>query len=127
MEINGAKKFSRRSIAAALLAMEAAVVLSLGVFLLIKSATSPVVAVGAVIGVSLFSLLGGIGLLGAAQGFRTGKNYGRAPAVLANLISLGVAYYQMGAHLWFSAIPLAALSIATLIVVIPIVPTRPTI
>ena len=122
MEKNAAKKQGRRTIAAALLSFEAAMVLALGGFLVVKSFTSTLEAPGALIGEVLFALAGGLGLLAAAHGFRTNRNYGRAPAVLANLIALGVAYFQMGAHLWVIAIPLALLALVTLIVALSVIP-----
>ena len=112
----------RRTIAATLLKVEASLVLALGTFRLIKGFTSKVEAVSALIGVIVFALLGGVGLLGAARGFATGKMYGRAPAVLANLIALGVAYYQFSAHYWVMALPLAVLALTTLIFSISVVP-----
>jgi hypothetical protein len=112
----------RRTIAATLLKVEASIVLALGTFLVIKGLTSKVEALGALIGVIVFALLGGAGLLGAAHGFTTAKNYGRAPAVLANLIALGVAYFQISAHFWVMAVPLALLALITLVISISIVP-----
>ena len=53
----------------------------------------------------------------------SGKYYGRAPAVLANLIALGVVSYQVEAHLWWVAGPLAALAGATLIAALRAIPT----
>lgn len=122
MERDDAKKQVRRTIVAALLSFEAATVLALGGFLVMKSFTSTTEAPGALIGEVVFALLGGFGLLTAAHGFRTNRNYGRAPAVLANLIALGVAYSQMGAHLWIIAIPLALLALLTLIIALSIIP-----
>jgi hypothetical protein len=54
--------------------------------------------------------LGAGGLAASAIGYRRGKYFGRSPAVLANLIALGVVSYQVEAHLWWVAGPLAALS-----------------
>jgi len=122
MEMNAAKKASRRAIVATLLQVEAAVVLALGGLLIFKSFTSKPEAPGALIGEVLFALLGGIGLLAAAHGFRTNRNYGRAPAVLANLIALGVAYFQISAHLWIVAIPLALVAAVTLVFALSIIP-----
>ena len=122
MEMNAAKKASRRTIVATLLQVEAAVVLALGGLLIFKSFTSKPEAPGALIGEVLFALLGGIGLLAAARGFRTNRNYGRAPAVLANLIALGVAYFQISAHLWVVAIPLALVAAVTLAFALSIIP-----
>lgn len=122
MEMNAAKKASRRTIVATLLQIEAAAVLALGGLLIFKSFTSKPEAPGALIGEVLFALLGGIGLLAAARGFRTNRNYGRAPAVLANLIALGVAYFQISAHLWIVAIPLALIAAVTLALALSIIP-----
>jgi hypothetical protein len=49
-----------------------------------------------------------------------GKNYGKAPAVLANLIALGVAKIQVEASAYYLAIPIALLASSTLYVVITI-------
>jgi hypothetical protein len=122
MEINIPKKEKRRTIAAALLSLEAAAVLALGGYLIVKSFTSKPEAPGALIGEVVFSFLGGIGLLVAARGFRTNRNYGRAPAVLANLIALGVSYFQIGAHLWIVGIPLAIIALVTLTLALSITP-----
>lgn len=120
--MNVANKATRRAIAAVLLQVEAAGVLALGVFLIVKSLTSAPEAPGALIAEVVFALLGGLGLLAAARGYRRSREYGRAPAVLVNLIALGLAYFQVGAHLWVVAIPLALLALATLVVVLSIIP-----
>ena len=112
----------RRAIVAALLRLEAVLVMALGAFMVIKALTSESEAPLAAVGVVLFAALGGAGLLLAAKAFATGRNFGRAPAVLANLIALGVAYYQAEAHLWFSAIPLAMVALATLLLALSIIP-----
>ena len=122
---NFADKNWRRSIVATLLSVEAIIVFALGGFLLVKSLTSDVQALSAVIGVILFSLLGGLGLIGAAQEFRRARNYGRAPAVLANGIALGVAYFQLQAHLWVSGVGLALLAGITFALALSILPDSP--
>jgi membrane protein YdbS with pleckstrin-like domain len=75
------------------------------------------------LGVLLFALLGSAGLAASAVGYRRGKYFGRSPAVLANLIALGVVSYQVEAHLWWVAGPLAALAGATLIAALRAIPT----
>jgi hypothetical protein len=75
------------------------------------------------LGVLLFALLGSAGLAASAVGYRRGKYFGRSPAVLANLIALGVVSYQVEAHLWWVAGPLAALAGATLISALRAIPT----
>jgi multisubunit Na+/H+ antiporter MnhG subunit len=72
------------------------------------------------LGVVLFCIIGGLGLIQCGRGYRDGKNYGKAPAVLANLIALGVVKYQVEAELYYIAIPIALLAVATLVTVIKI-------
>ena len=74
------------------------------------------------LGVLVFVLLGSGGLAAAAIGYRRGKYFGRAPAVLANLIALGVVSYQVQADLWIVAAPLAMLAVATLIAALRAIP-----
>ena len=106
---------SRRYIVATLLQVEAAALLALVGFLLIKSVGTHLEAPLALAGVIIFALLGALALLLSARGYRAGRNYGRAPAILINLIALGVSYFQMQAHLWIVAGPLAAISLLTLV------------
>ena len=74
------------------------------------------------LGVLLFIVLGSAGLLGAAAGFRRGKYFGRAPALLANLIAIGVSKYQFAGGLYYIAIPLFFLSVVTAIAAILAIP-----
>lgn len=104
------KKRSKRSIVATLLYIEAAIVLSLALWLIVFSFTHENVEVAPVLGEIGFALLGSAGLYVAGRGYARGKNYGRSPAVLANLIALGVAYYQIQGAFYIGAaiiIPLA--------------------
>jgi len=64
--------------------------------------------------VIVFAVLGALGLFGCARGYRNGKNYGRSPAILANLIALGVAYYQIQGHFYIGAVVIILLAIPTL-------------
>lgn len=100
---------------ATLLHVEAAALLALGAFLLIKSIGTHLEAPLALAGVVIFAVLGAVALLLSARGYRAGRNYGRAPAILLNLIALGVSYFQVQAHLWIVAAPLAAISLLTLL------------
>jgi hypothetical protein len=72
------------------------------------------------LGVLLFAIAGGLGLVQCGRGYAAGKNYGRAPAVLANLIALGVVKYQTEAGLYYAALPIALLAVATLFIVLKI-------
>lgn len=107
---------------ATLLQIEAAALLALGAFLLIKSIGNHLEAPLALTGVVIFAILGAFALMLSARGFRAGRNYGRAPAVLLNLIALGVSYFQVQAHLWLAAVPLGAISFLTLAFALAIIP-----
>ena len=123
MSQDPAKAAKARALVASLLFVEAGVVLLLGVWLVVLTFTADSFELLPFLGVLLFALLGAGGLAVSAIGYRRGKYFGRSPAVLANLIALGVVSYQIEAHLWFVAIPLAALAGATLIAALKAIPT----
>ena len=123
MSQDPAKAAKARSIVASLLFVEAAVIEGLGLWLVVFSFTHENVEILPLLGVLLFALLGSAGLAASAIGYRRGKYFGRSPAVLANLIALGVVSYQVEAHLWWVAGPLAALAGATLISALRAIPT----
>ncbi len=119
---------TRRNIVTALLNFEGVVVLALGVFVLYLDLTRDDVSVAGsveilpLLGVLLFALIGGLGLLACAYSFKNQRHFGRAPAVLANLIALGVAKYQFEGGLWFVALPLVILAASTIYCAVTIVP-----
>ena len=117
------KAAKARSIVASLLLIETGVILALALWLIGLTITSDSFEVYPLLGVFLFAVLGGGGLAASAIGYRRGKYFGRSPAVLANLIALGVVSYQVEAHLWWVAGPLAALAGATLIAALRAIPT----
>jgi len=57
--------------------------------------------------------LGAIGLFACSTAFKKGQRWGRAPAVLANLIALGVSYYMAAGNFYIGAIPLGILAFLT--------------
>ena len=118
-----AKAAKARALVASLLFIETGVILALALWLIGLTITSDSFEVYPLLGVFLFAVLGGGGLAASAIGYRRGKYFGRSPAVLANLIALGVVSYQVEAHLWFVAGPLAALAGATLIAALRAIPT----
>jgi hypothetical protein len=118
-----AKAARARALVASLLFIEAGVVFTLAAWLMVLTVTSDSFELLPLIGVLLFAILGGGGLLLCGLFYKSGKYYGRAPAVLANLIALGVVSYQVEAHLWFVAVPLAALAGTTLIATLRAIPT----
>jgi hypothetical protein len=118
-----AKAAKARALVASLLFVEVAVIVGLALWLVVMSFTHENVEILPLLGVLLFALLGSAGLAASAVGYRRGKYFGRSPAVLANLIALGVVSYQVEAHLWWVAGPLAALAGATLISALRAIPT----
>ncbi len=114
------RQLSTRTIAATLLFAEGAVVLALGGWLLVLGFTHENREILPLLGVLLFAIAGGLGLIQCGRGYKAGKNYGKAPAVLANLIALGVVKYQAEAGLYYIAIPLAILAVVTLYYILTI-------
>jgi hypothetical protein len=87
-----------------LLRLESLIILGLVIYLLVAPLISEVNAPAA-----------SVGLWVSASGFKQKKSFGRAPAVLANLIALGVSYYMITGKLLIVGIPLAILAAITLI------------
>ena len=114
------RQLPARAIASTLLFVEGAVVLALGGWLLVLGFTHENREILPLLGVLLFAIAGGLGLIQCGRGYRADKNYGKAPAVLANLIALGVVKYQAEAGLYYIAIPLAILAVATLYFILTI-------
>ncbi len=123
MSHDPAKAAKARALVASLLFIEAGVIVALALWLVVLTFTADSFELLPFLGVLLFALLGAAGLAASAIGYKRGKYFGRSPAVLANLIALGVVSYQVEAHLWFVAIPLAALAGATLISALRAIPT----
>jgi len=123
MNQDPAKAAKARALVASLLLVEAGVVVLLALWLVVLTFTTDSFELLPFLGVLLFALLGAAGLAASAIGYRRGKYFGRSPAVLANLIALGVVSYQVEAHLWFVAIPLATLAGTTLIAALRAIPT----
>jgi len=103
-----------RSLATPLLRIEAAILLCLAFYLASAAFFKKVTHPGALGGEILFALLGAIGLFLCSLSYLRGTSWGRSPAVLANLIALGVSYFMFGSHLLIGAIPLLALAGTTL-------------
>lgn len=106
---------SSRNRAQLLLKIESILILALVTYLLIAPLISSVTAPESLGAEIVFGLIGSIGLWLCARGFKAGKSFGRAPAVLANLIALGVAYYMVSGGFLLVGIPLALLALATVV------------
>jgi hypothetical protein len=97
-----------------LLRLESLIILGLVIYLLVAPLISEVNVPAALSAEIIFGLLGSLGLWASASGFKQKKSFGRAPAVLANLIALGVSYYMITGKLLIVGIPLAILAAITL-------------
>lgn len=98
-----------------LLRFEAAILTLIFVYLVFEFFTATVSVVSAAVAEMVFAVLGSVGMYFASNGYVNKKSYGRAPAVLANLIALGVSYYMITGDLKVVGIFLAILAIATLV------------
>ena len=107
----GSAKSSQRSTVATLLYIEAAIVLALGLWLIFFSFTHENEELAPLLGEISFAAIGAVGLFVAGRGYARGKNYGRSPAILANLIAIGVAYYQIQGKFYIGAAIILALAL----------------
>jgi len=115
----------RRKAVIVLLRIEGISILALGLFLIIKGLVDGGAIEWFVIsGILALALSGGFGLLAAAHGFKSKKMYGRAPAVLANLIAIGVSKYIYEAGFWWAALPLTLYAALTIYCAISLVPEK---
>lgn len=105
---------SNRKRAIYLLRFEAVLILAVVIYLLTAPLVSDVSAPAALSAEIIFGLLAFVGLWFSAMGFAKKRSFGRAPAVLANLIALGVSYYMISGSLLVVGIPLAILALITL-------------
>ena len=106
---------SSRNRAQLLLKFESLLILALVTYLLVAPLISSVTAPESLGAEIVFGLIGSAGLWVCARGFNAGKSFGRAPALLANLIALGVAYYMISGGFLLVGIPLAILALVTVV------------
>jgi hypothetical protein len=62
-----------------------------------------------------FAFAGSGALFALARGVKEGKRWANSPAILANLIALGVAKYQFEAGAYWLAVPISAIAITVVI------------
>lgn len=98
-----------------MLRVEAAILFALIVYLglLVAIRNKPLSAPMALVGDFIGLALGAIGLFACSISFKNGKSWGRAPAVLANLIALGVAYFMLSGKFYIGAYPLGVIAFVT--------------
>jgi len=114
MRDDASKRSPHRSTVATLLSIEAGIVLALGLWLIFFSITHENEELAPLLGEISFAAIGAVGLFVAGRGYRKGKNYGRSPAILSNLIALGVAYYQIQGAFYIGAVIILALALPIL-------------
>ncbi|HEY4898603.1 MAG TPA: hypothetical protein VIH79_02665 [Candidatus Nanopelagicaceae bacterium] len=104
-----------RKTAISLLRLESIILVALIIYLALLDAfrTKPLSAPLALAGDFIGLAIGAIGLFACSYSYKNRKSWGRAPAVLANLIALGVAYFMASGKFYVGAIPLGLLSFVT--------------
>lgn len=65
--------------------------------------------------VIFFAFVGSVGLYFLSKGVKEGKGWANSPAILANLIAMGVAKYQFEAGIYWLAVPISSIA-ATIII-----------
>ena len=65
-----------------------------------------------------FAFAGSTALFALARGVKDGKRWANSPAILANLIALGVAKYQFEAGAYWLAVPISTMAVTIIIAVL---------
>jgi hypothetical protein len=115
-----ADRARRSAIAASLLILESLIVLALGIYMVALGFTHdkdwmPYLSVIA------FAFGGSAALYALSWGVKNERRWANSPAILANLIALGVAKYQFEAGAYWLAVPITALAASIIVLVIQIV------
>jgi hypothetical protein len=116
MTANNRAPKSIYGIGAFLLLIESIVVVALGIYMVVLGFTHdkdwlPYLSV------TSFAFLGGSALFAVAHGVKNGMRWANSPAILANLIALGVAKYQFEAGAYWLAVPISSVSITIIVTV----------
>lgn len=94
--------------------MESILVLALGLYMVALGFTHDKAWLP-YLSVIAFAFVGSAALFALARGVKDGKRWANSPAILANLIALGVAKYQFEADIYWLAIPISIMAIAIVI------------
>jgi hypothetical protein len=113
-------------IAATLVRVESAFLAALGAYLLIRTISSEVQELDAIVAEIVFLFVGAVGLFMAGRGFSQQRYYGRGATVLANLIAVGVAYYMIDGERDLLGFTLGTFAFVTLLAAIAAVPHQGT-
>ena len=121
--INLQSRAWRATIAAALLLVEALVVLSLAIYLVVQNFIADNVNDRhALLGEIIYATAGAAVLALLAWGFFKNKTAQRAPSVLINLIFLGVSTYMFSEGLWLLGLITFVISGTTVIAAVSVIP-----
>ena len=121
--INIASRAWRSTIASAFLMLEALVVFSLAIYLIIQNFIADNVDDRhALIGEIIYTTSGAVILGLLAFGFYKNKTVQRAPAVLINLIFLGVSTYMFSEGLWLLGLVTFLISATTVVAAVSVIP-----
>jgi hypothetical protein len=123
MKLFGSKVYQ---IAATLVRIEALFLAGLASYLAIRTATSKVEELDAILAEIIFLSIASAGLFFAGKGFIAKRNFARAPTVLANLIALGVAYYMIDGERDLLGIGLGSFALVTLLAALAAIPHQGT-
>ena len=109
-----------KTIAAPLLLAESVIVLALALYMIALGFTHDKAWMPylSVIG---FALAGSAALYALSRGVKSGKRWANSPAILANLIALGVAKYQFEAGAYWLAVPITAMALLVIMTVFLII------
>jgi len=123
MKLFGSKVYL---IAATLVRLEALFLAGLASYLAIRTATSKVEELDAILAEIIFLSIASVGLFFAGKGFIAKRNFARAPTVLANLIAIGVAYYMIDGERDLLGIGLGSFALVTLLAALASIPHQGT-
>jgi hypothetical protein len=123
MKLFGSKVYQ---VAATLVRLEALFLAGLAIYLAIRTATSKVEELDAILAEIIFLSIASTGLFFAGKGFIAKRNFARAPTVLANLIALGVAYYMIDGERDLLGIGLGSFALVTLLAALAAIPHQGT-
>jgi hypothetical protein len=123
MKLFGSKVYQ---VAATLVRLEALFLAGLASYLAIRTATSKVEELDAILAEIIFLSIASTGLFFAGKGFIAKRNFARAPTVLANLIAIGVAYYMIDGERDLLGIGLGSFALVTLLAALAAIPHQGT-
>lgn len=100
-----------------LLLVESILVFALGVYMVILGFTHDKEWLP-YLSVTGFAFTGSVALFTVARGLKNGMRWANSPAILANLIALGVAKYQYEAGAYWLAVPISTTAMTTIVIVL---------